>query len=121
MSSDQIDCPAGVMDCPQAKNAEGRSDDGTNTNVADNILWVFPVPFTDFVDVVYAAKIKGTSQLVITDVAGQVVHYEEVNTVAGGNTIRVDFTDRINPGVYFLTIKHPDGPTNVSKIIRSDR
>lgn len=117
MNEVEVPCPPGVPDCPIARPASERGTEMEQQDAGKNAMWVFPVPFTNYIYVRYNAASEGLSEITITDIAGRTIYRDQLSAHIGDNSFRIDFSDEINPGTYFVALKRPDGVRTVRKLI----
>ena len=75
---------------------------------AGEITQLFPNPATDEINISYAAKNSGESQIVLTDLVGRELLLQNFVSSPGEMQFRMDVSG-IAPGIYLLQIKTEEG------------
>jgi hypothetical protein len=87
-----------------------------NPDQVDAQVAVYPNPFTQDVTISFVAdKADSKATITVTNIVGQTVHTETIQTVSGVNTGNIDL-NRLQSGVYFIQIELNDTQTNMKLV-----
>ena len=89
------------------RNGNTAMIDGLPDEVGASFIHVFPNPANDIININIESTIKGTSQVSLYSLMGQLVQQQDVTLEKGGNSISLT-TDNLQSGTYIVRLKVGD-------------
>ncbi len=77
----------------------------TSSLAINKNLNIYPVPAKNEINLTFEALEEGSSTIEITNALGQVVMTQNANTTLGEQSLNLPFTNALNSGIYFITLK----------------
>ncbi|WP_321371256.1 T9SS type A sorting domain-containing protein [uncultured Draconibacterium sp.] len=109
-----------VIHDPNTKSASINNSLLEEMKIDENNLFIFPNPFTDELNISFELFEDSKVEIDLLAINGQKICQLESSIVNSGITTKHYFTNYLNPGIYFISLKLNDKIIKVEKLVKTN-